>query len=106
VTDGERILNVGCGTGSLIFALCALGSAQIGRVQVPPALGWGAPYPKAGVMPRWPKRVERYGDVSWGTKAKAGNTQDRPGAATRRASEDRVSAARRDPKGMRRSTGL
>jgi hypothetical protein len=47
----------------------------------------------------------RYGDVSWGTKAKAGNTQDGPEAAARRASEDRVSAARRNPKGMRRSTG-
>src|SRR5689334_20512350 len=41
----------------------ALGSAQIGRVEVPSALGGGAPYPKAGVMPRWPKREDRYGDV-------------------------------------------
>ena len=48
----------------------------------------------------------RYGEVSWGTKAKAGNKQDGPGATDRRASEDRVSAARRNPKGMRRSIGL
>jgi hypothetical protein len=47
----------------------------------------------------------RYGDVETGTQAKAGDGQDGPGATARDASEDRVPAARRDPKGMRRSTG-
>ena len=45
----------------------------------------------------------RYGAA--GTQAKAGDGQGEPGATAQGASEDRVSAVRRDPKGMRRSTG-
>ena len=39
------------------------------------------------------------------TKGKPGNSQERPGASSRWASEGRVSTARWDPKGLRRSTG-
>jgi hypothetical protein len=41
-----------------------------------------------------------------GTKAKAGYSQDRPGATACCTSEGRVSIARWNPKGMRRSVGL
>jgi len=34
---------------------CAPGSAPVRRVEVPLALGWRKPYPKAGVMPRRPR---------------------------------------------------
>ena len=37
---------------------CALSSALFMRVEVPLALEGGAPYPKAGVIPRWPKKGE------------------------------------------------
>jgi hypothetical protein len=33
----------------------ALGSDVLRRVEVPLVLRWGAPYPKAGVAPRWPR---------------------------------------------------
>jgi hypothetical protein len=52
----------------------------------------------AGVM-------ERYGAAYTGTKAKAGDSQGGPEATICTTLEGRVSAARRDPKGMRRSTG-
>jgi hypothetical protein len=58
---------------------CALGSNVLRWVEVPLVLGWGAPYPKAGVTPRWPRNgIE----------------------------EGRVSTARWNPKGLRRSSGL
>src|SRR5260370_9956399 len=41
-----------------------------------------------------------------GTKAKAGYSQDGPGAAACRTPEGRVSTVRWNPKGMRRSAGL
>ncbi len=47
----------------------------------------------------------RYGEAYTGTKAKAGHSQGRPAAATRSTPEGRVSTARWNPKGMRRSTG-
>src|ERR1700732_1960708 len=52
-TTGRRIAD-----GSRTAPYCALGSAVIRRVEVPPALGGGALYPKAGVMPRRPEREE------------------------------------------------
>jgi hypothetical protein len=36
----------------------ALSSALSGRVQVPPALRWGALYPKAAIIRRWPEKAE------------------------------------------------
>ena len=43
---------------------------------------------------------------TWGTKAKAGDSQGGPAATVlARTPEGRVSTARWDPKGMRRSTG-
>jgi hypothetical protein len=47
----------------------------------------------------------RYADVQTGTKAKAGYSQDGAGATASSTSEGRVSTARWNPKGMRRSTG-
>ena len=47
----------------------------------------------------------RYADVQTGTKAKAGYSQDGAGATACSTSEGRVSTARWNPKGMRRSTG-
>ncbi len=46
-TDGVRLKRVK-------YASCALGSAKVGWVQVPLALGCRALYPNAGVMPRGP----------------------------------------------------
>jgi len=40
------------------YAKRVLSSALSRRVKVPLALKWGAPYPKAGVIPRWPKKAE------------------------------------------------
>ena len=45
----------------------------------------------------------RYGDAYPGTKAKAGDSQGGPGATALQYPEGRVSAVRRNPKGMRRS---
>ena len=36
-----------------------LGSAQIRWVEVPLATGLGSPYPKVGVMPRWPGYTDK-----------------------------------------------
>ena len=47
----------------------------------------------------------RYGEVYAGTKAKAGDSQDGPTATSCSALEDRVSIARWNPKGLRRTTG-
>ena len=47
----------------------------------------------------------RYGEVYTGTKAKAGNSQDGPAATSCRPLEDRVSLARGNLKGLRRTTG-
>ena len=47
----------------------------------------------------------RYGEVYTGTKAKAGNSQDGPAATSCSALEDRVSIARGNLKGLRRTTG-
>ena len=47
----------------------------------------------------------RYGDVYTGTKAKAGHSQGGPEATACSTPEGRVSIARWNPKGMRRSTG-
>ncbi len=48
---------------------------------------------------------ERYGEVYPGTKAKAGDSQDGPAAISCNPSEDRVSTARWNLKGLRRTTG-
>ena len=48
---------------------------------------------------------ERYGEVYTGTKAKAGDSQDGPAAISCTPSEDRVSTARWNLKGLRRTTG-
>jgi hypothetical protein len=47
----------------------------------------------------------RYGEVYTGTNAKAGDSQDGPKAASCGPSEDRVSTARWNRKGLRRTTG-
>jgi len=47
----------------------------------------------------------RYGEVYPGTKAKAGDSQDGPVATSCSSLEDRVSTARWNPKGLRRTTG-
>jgi len=47
----------------------------------------------------------RYGEAYTGTKARAGHGQGRPGATARQTPEGRVSIARWNPKGMRRSPG-
>jgi hypothetical protein len=51
------------------------------------------------------ERRGRYGEVYPGTKAKAGDSQDGPGATSCCLSEDRVLPARGDLKGLRRTTG-
>ena len=47
----------------------------------------------------------RYGEVYTGTKAKAGDSQDGPAATSCSTLEDRVSTARWNLKGLRRTTG-
>ena len=47
----------------------------------------------------------RYGEVYTGTKAKAGDSQDGPAATSCSTLEDRVSIARWNLKGLRRTTG-
>jgi hypothetical protein len=75
------------------------------RVQVPSGARMRGAVSKSGGNASLAEVRGRYGDVSWGTKAKAGYKQDGPGATARPASEDRVSGAIRNPKGMRRSMG-
>ena len=48
---------------------------------------------------------ERYGEAYTGTKTKVGNSQGGPEATALQFPEGRVSAVRRNLKGMRRSTG-
>jgi hypothetical protein len=42
---------------------CALSSALFRRVEVPLALKWGAPYPKAGFVASLAGESGRYGEV-------------------------------------------
>jgi len=51
----ESITSHAAGAGSRSGPECAPGSGVLRGVKVPLALGWRAPYPKAGVMPRWPR---------------------------------------------------
>jgi hypothetical protein len=48
---------------------------------------------------------DRYGDVYTGTNAKAGDSQDGPGAASEQSSEGRAPTARWGLKGLRRILG-
>ena len=60
---------------------------------------------KSGSNASLAKGRGRYGEVYPGTKAKAGDSQDGPAATSCSALEDRVSTARWNPKGLRRTTG-
>jgi hypothetical protein len=50
------------------------------RVEVPPALEWGALYPNAGVMPRGPEKVAGMEKPKRARKRKPETSQGGPGA--------------------------
>jgi hypothetical protein len=60
---------------------------------------------KSGGNASLAKGGERYGEVYTGTNAKAGHSQDGPAALSWSPLEDRVSTARWNLKGLRRTTG-
>ncbi len=87
------------GAHSVCLAVCVSGGLKSRS-----ACGHGL-ISKSGSNVSLAKERGRYGEVYPGTKAKAGDSQDGPAATSCRSLEDRVSIARWNLKGVRRTTG-
>ena len=75
-------------------------------VEVPPALEGGALYPKAGVIPRWPREQEGMEKPKRARRRKPDTAKTDLKPFAQRTPEGRVSGVILNPKGLRRSIGL